>query len=103
MYSLTGTYDPTTNEVVVTWNRPPNENDVNHEVRYAFSDIHEVGWEAATPAPEGIISPPGWQGYNGMFYHTTTLPLAGQPVVYIAIKPENSDLFSQIAVRLDLP
>ena len=57
MYSLTGTYDPTTNEVVVTWNRPPDENDVNHEVRYAFSDIHEVGWEAATP-PEGIIRPP---------------------------------------------
>lgn len=103
VYSLTGTYDPTTNEVVVTWNRPPDENDVNHEVRYAFSDIHELGWAAATPAPEGIVSPPGWQGYNGMFYDTTALPLAGQPVVYIAIKPENSDLFSQIAVRLDLP
>ena len=38
-----------------------------------------------------------------MVYDTTALPLAGHSVVYIAIKPQNSNLFSQIAVRLDLP
>ena len=104
VFSLTGTYDPRNNEVIVTWNRPQNDNYVNHEVRYAFSDIHQLGWSAATPAPNGTITPPGWQGYNGMVYDTTALPLvASDSVVYIAIKPQNSNIFSQIAVRLDLP
>ncbi len=98
--SLTGTYDPTRNEVIVTWNRSKDDNTVNDEVRYAFSDIHQLGWNAATPAPSGIITPPGWQGYSGMVYDTTALPLAGHLVVFIAIKPQNSDLFSQIAVPL---
>lgn len=101
--SLTGTYDPGNNELIATWNRLKDENDTNHEVRYSFSDIHQIGWNAATPAPGGIITPPGWQGYNGMVYDTTALSLAGHSVVYIAIKPQNSDTFSQIAVRLDLP
>jgi len=98
--SLTGTYDPTKNEVIVTWNRLKDENNIKHEVRYAFSDIHQLGWSAATPVPNGLITPPGWQGYNGMVYDTTALPLAGHSVVYIAIKPQNSDLFSEIAVPL---
>ena len=86
--------------MTVTWNRPQNDNAINHEVRYAFEDIHQVGWNAAKPAPRGIIKPPGWQGYNGMVYATQALPLAGHPVVYIAIKPRNSKLFSQIAIPL---
>ena len=98
--SLTETYDPTKNEVIVTWNRLKDENNIKHEVRYAFSDIHQLGWSTATPAPNGLITPPGWQGYNGMVYDTTALPLAGHSVVYIAIKPQNSDLFSQIAIPL---
>ena len=87
----------------MTWERFKDDNTINHEVRYSFSDIHQIGWDAATPAPNGTITPPGWQGYNGMFYDTTALPLAGHSVVYIAIKPQNSNLFTQIAVRLDLP
>ena len=57
---------------------------------------------AATPAPGGIVAPDSG-AYNGMVYDTTALPLSGHSVVYIAIKPQNSNLFSQIAVRLDLP
>jgi hypothetical protein len=84
----------------VTWNRAKDENDIKHEVRYAFSDIHQIDWNAAKPALRGIITPPGWQGYNGMVYDTTALPLAGRSVVYIAIKPKNSRLFSPIAIPL---
>ena len=100
--SLTGTYNPNNNEVTVTWERPKNDNTVNDDVRYSFSDIDQIGWNAATPAPNGILTPPGSQGYSGMVYDSTALPLAGHSVVYIAIKPENSPngLFSEIAVPI---
>jgi len=97
IYSLTGNYDPTRNEVIATWERLKTDNTINDEVRYAFSDIHQIGWDAATPAPNGVVAP---SDYNGMVYVTTALPLAGHSVVYIAIKPQNSDLFSQIAIPL---
>ena len=102
VYSITGTYDEMVNELIVTWSRPTNENDVKHEVRYAFSDVHALGWDNAAAAPNGVVTPLGWQGYNGMVYDSTALPLAGHSVVYVAIKPQGSTLFSQIPVRLDL-
>jgi hypothetical protein len=101
VYSLTGTYDPGNNEVIVTWKRPKDENDVAHEVRYAFDDVHTIGWAAATRVRGGVVKPPGWQGYNGMVFKSTLLPLAGRSTVFIGIKPSNSKLFSQIAIPLD--
>ena len=35
-----------------------------------------------------------------MVYDSRALPLTGQPVLYLAIKPQNSDIFSQIAIPL---
>src|SRR5262249_20354000 len=58
------------------------------------------GWAAATAAPNGIITPPGSGGYNNMVYDTTGLSLSGHSVVYIAIKPQNSNLFTEIAIPL---
>jgi hypothetical protein len=102
IYSLTGTYVAAANRVIVSWNRHKDQHTVNHEVRYAFSNIHAIGWNAATPAPNGVITPPGHGGYNNMVYDSTSLPLSGRSVVYIAIKPQNSTAFSQIAVPLNL-
>jgi hypothetical protein len=100
IYSLNGVYVPSSNEIYVGWQRNKNENNVNHEVRYAFRSIHETGWASATPAPNGIVSPPGWQGYNGMEYSTRSINMSGQKVVYIAIKPQNSSRFREIAMPL---
>jgi hypothetical protein len=100
IYSIASTYIPGSNRVIITWSRDKNENSINHEVRYAFSDIHALGWANATPAPNGVIVPPGWQGYNGMVYDTTALPVVGKSHVYMAIKPQNSNLFSQIVMPL---
>jgi hypothetical protein len=86
--------------VIVTWKRDWADDTVDDEVRYAFSDIHQLGWSAATPAPNGVVAPPAGGAYNGMEYDTTGLPLAGHSVVYIAVKPQNSDLFTEIAVPL---
>ena len=96
--SLTGTYVPASNRVVVTWNAGWGDSST-HEVRYSFSDIHETGWNAATPAPDGFV-PLNASGYDGRVYDSSALPLAGHSMVYIAIKPQNSDLFTQIAVPL---
>jgi len=109
IYSITATHVPMKNRVIVTWTRNKDENNVKHEVRYSFKDVHQIGWEAADPAPQGIITPPGDQGYNSMVYDTTDLPLKKQPVtslkeyLYVAVKPKNSKLFSQIAIPLTLP
>jgi hypothetical protein len=48
-----------------------------------------------------IVIPPGKGGANGMVFDARQ-PLTGQRMVYIAIKPQNSDKFSQIAVPLTL-
>src|SRR5262249_35265912 len=100
VFALTGTYDGPRNEVIVTWNRAKDDNGIAHEVRYSFSDIHQSGWSAAPPARGGLITPPGWQGYNGMVYDTTALPLSGHTTLYVAIKPQNSSTFTQIAIPL---
>ncbi len=98
VYSIAASYVPEQNKFILTWSRPKDENTIKHEVRYSTKNIHEIGWAAATPAPNGIIEPPGWQGYNGMVYSTAALKLSG--TVYVAIKPENSNLFSQISFTL---
>jgi hypothetical protein len=102
VYSLTGSYQAANNRLVVTWNRDKAEDTVVQEVRYSFTDIHASGWAAATPAPNGLVTPPGGGAYNGMVYDTTQLSLTGHSVVYIAIKPQNSTLFTEIAVPLNM-
>lgn len=101
--NISATYVPADNRVIVTWFRDKDENDVDHEVRYAFADIHQGGWSGATPASDGIRTPPGWQGYNGMFYDSTALPLAGHDTLFLAIKPNNSSRFTQVIVPLTGP
>ena len=96
--SITSTYVPMTNRLIVTWNRQKAEDAIRHSVRYSFQSIHQGGWQSATPCPGGEITPTD-KGF-GMVYNTSSLPLRQRSVVYIAIKPENSRLFTQIAVPL---
>lgn len=96
VYSLAATYVPSENRYILTWSRPKDENEVKHEVRWARRDIHAIGWDAAEPAPDGIVSPAGWQGYNGMFYSTRAIP-AGGPV-WFAVRPQGASAFSQISL-----
>jgi hypothetical protein len=100
IYSICVSYTAAGNRIFLTWNRLKDENSVKHEVRYAFSDIHTLGWSNATPAPSGVVTPPGWQGYNNMVYDTTAIDVSGRSTLYLAIKPQNSDVFSQLAYPL---
>jgi hypothetical protein len=69
-------------------------------VRYAFSNIHRLGWDAANAAPGGVVAPPGAARANGMVFDRTDLPLKDKQVVYVGIKPQHATTFSQIAVPL---
>jgi RNA polymerase sigma factor (sigma-70 family) len=102
VYGIAATHVPQTNRVIVTWSRPRSEDTSKHEVRYAFRSIHETGWEKAQTAPGSPVAPAGSGTENGMVYDTTELPLAGQSVVYLAIRPQNADRFTQVAVPLIL-
>ena len=100
IYSMNAVYIPSSNTVRVGWQRNKNEDSVRHEVRYAFSDIHALGWANATVAPNGTITPPGSGGYNGMEWSSTALNLSGRTMLYVAIKPQNSSLMRQITIPL---
>src|SRR5262249_28619814 len=103
VFSLVGTYCPSDNRLIVTWNRAKADGRIKHEVRYAFSDVHEIGWAAAIPAPDGIITPPHDGDYNNMVYDTKKLRVSERTLIYIAIKPQNARTFSQIAIPLKRP
>jgi hypothetical protein len=96
VYSIHGTYVRATNTIRLGWMRNKDENNVQHDVRWATEDIHMTGWDAATPL--GTVTPPGWQGYNGMALNQQIALPAG--TVYLAIKPQNSAIFSQIALSI---
>ena len=96
IYGLAGTYVPAEGKFILTWSRDKDQNKIRHEVRYSDRNIHEIGWEAAKPAPAGLINPAGDQGYNGMYYVMVLKKAAGP--IYFAIKPQNSKLFSQIMI-----
>jgi hypothetical protein len=102
--SIAATVIAKENRLILTWGRNKNENAVKHEVRYAFSDIHQLGWDRAKAASDGIVAPRGDLGYNGMVYDTTQLPLKanGARTLYLAIKPQNASLFSQIDLPLSV-
>ena len=100
VYSIAATYLPAEQQVILTWSRNKNENNVRHEVRYAFESIHRIGWDKATPAPGGTIVPPGFQGYNGMVYTTTDIPLEERKAIFLAIRPANAIRFSQIELPI---
>ena len=99
IYGITATHVPEQNRLIVTWSRRLGEDDISHEVRYAFADVFSTGWDKARVAPKGSVAP---LERNGMVYDSKDLPLTGQRQVYIAIKPRNSKLFSQIVVPLTL-
>jgi hypothetical protein len=100
IYSITGTFLASSGRLIVTWRRHKDQNELVHEVRYAFESVHAIGWDAATPAPDGAITPPGYQGYNGMHYDTTAIDLSGHDRVFVAIRPVGATLFSEIELPL---
>lgn len=101
VYAVHAVYVPGTNTLRLGWNRNKDDCSTVHEVRYAFTDIHVSGWNAATAAPGGSITPPNCGGYNMMAWSSSAITVTGQTQIYLAIRPVGSTLFTQI--RLPLP
>jgi hypothetical protein len=113
VYSMASTHIPGEDRLLLTWSRNKREGALRHEVRYAFSDIHEIGWDAALIPPDGdynldgrpdaggVVTPTSdSEGYNRMMFTITGLPLEGRGVIYFAIKPQGSALFTQMELPL---
>lgn len=88
IYSLNGTYQNSNSEntVHLGWARIKADDVTTHEVRYAFSDIHLLGWANAVPAPGGIITPPNGGAYNNMAYTNSTINMGSNSTLFLAIK-----------------
>jgi len=100
VYALNAVYIPSSNKVVVGWQRRKDQT-VAHDVRYAFSDIFSIGWNAATPAPGGTgVTPAGSGGEASMRWSTTGISTSGRTMLYVAIKPQNASTFRQISIPL---
>ena len=104
IYSLNGVYVPETNRIYVGWSHPKDDDRTRYSLRYAFQDIYSLPnkWNDAIPAPKGTISPPG-SAYNLMEYSTKEVDVGKHEVIYVAIKPQNSQLFRQIVIPLVSP
>ncbi len=102
VYSLGGGYDSRNNTLALSWNRDKSENHpMTHQVRYSFENIHNIGWDNAEVPPNSTLSPPGWGGYNLMYYKTDDIDVSGHDKVYFAVKPSNSNRFRQIVIPLN--
>lgn len=99
IYSLNGVYRPSDNYLYVGWMRHKAHSH-NFEVRYSFNDIHDLGWNSATPAPNGLVSPLGGGGYNAIEYETDGIDMSGRSQIYVAIKPKEQDRFRQIVIPI---
>lgn len=102
VYTICASARPSDSRIYLTWNHRKDTTET-HEVRYAFSDIHNMGWANANVAPGGTVSRDGSGGYNLMHYSTTSINVSGQSTIYLAIKPSNSNVFSQISLPLGEP
>jgi hypothetical protein len=100
VYAMHSVYVPATHEIAVGWSRRKDQDGLTYEVRYAFQDINTIGWDAAMPAPKGIIRGDGRGPYNVMEYSTKAIDVAGQSTVYIAIKPSKATQFREISVEV---
>jgi len=100
-YSLAGTFESETDELSVCWSKDKDETG-DHYLRYAFSDIHALGWSNATVCPNGTVSPQGSGGYNINLYQTTSINMGSNDSIFIAIQYDGQSLFKQIEIPLNI-
>jgi len=96
--AILATYVASSNRVIVNWSRQIQDTDL-WDVKYAFSDIHVLGWANATTAPGSPLSPSGEDDYVNMHYDTASIDVTGHPTLYIAVRSQlSSTVFNQIAI-----
>ena len=108
IYSLSGVYNASADEIVVAWQRDKNLSNKTTSVKYAFSSFHQNGGYAAhgsnVDACQNVmpfnpqITP---NGYNTQQCRATIPNTDGRDYVYIALKHEDSATrFREISIPL---
>jgi hypothetical protein len=100
-YSMHGCYVANSNLIHVGWSRLKTGGQLEYLVRHAFESVHDIGWDNATPSPEGAIQHEGG-AYNTMYYETDQINVGSNSRIFIAVKPALSDHFREFEVRLDI-
>jgi hypothetical protein len=98
--NLTGTYVPGSNRLFVSWQRRKGmpADATNYETKYAFSNIHALGWNNATTPPGGGSIPPN--GYAGMSYDNSTIRMGSNRSIFFGVRPVGQTTFAEIEIPL---
>jgi len=103
-YSLHGYYDPATSTTRVGWQQYKfHATHDNYTVKYAFSDIHALGWSNATTAPGAPVCTNGLPGNHDCYYSTTSIDVGSNDTLYIGIKYGTDTSFRQISLPTTQP
>lgn len=100
VYSLAASYKPSLGETYLSFNvnKERVEEDAFYEVRYAFTDIHELGFDNA---PLWMVTgDQGYQGENIVGISTTDIDVGSNSILYLAVKKVGDTLFRQIDLEL---
>jgi hypothetical protein len=100
VYSINASHNTANNELTLGWNTKKELDDTSFEIRYAFEDIHSIGFETAILLDE--VGRDRSSGYNLTLYKNSDVDLTGQAAIYLAVKPTNSTKFKQIKLELGL-
>ena len=102
IYSIFGTWISSLNKVRVGARRIKSDTATECLVRYAFSDIHALGWSSATVPAVSTMTRNGEKGNNGMAWESTAIDVGANPTLYVALKYDQSTetRIKQIAIPL---
>lgn len=95
--SLNAAFDPTSSAIKLGWMRRKDQSGHPYEVRWSTAPITD--FDAANLG--GEIDAPDTDVYNGVRFDLASPELASHDVVWVAIRPGGTDLFRQIAVRIE--
>ena len=100
IYSLSSAYTASDDTYHLNWSRIRNRiTTTSCEIRYAYSDIHTLGWANAISPPDNVALPPTTNDYHEMIWRSDQINAAGNDNIYFAIKHDLDPSFRQIVIN----
>ena len=100
--NIVASYNSSTNEIDIGWQnrKDASTNNLTHDVRYAFSSIHDLGWDNASVAGTAVGGTVD-KVYGHMRFQTTSIDVSGQTSIFMAIKPTDETLFHEVEIPMN--
>jgi hypothetical protein len=101
VFSPNMAYHRESQRIYVSWHRKKNLDSV-FDVKYAFSDIHELGWDAAAYLGQNIQSVYANSGgpYGTQYVDRADLDVGDHATLYVAIRCQGQTKFRQLVYPL---